>query len=64
MIYLIKKLNKKLVILTFGQFDHLFILDKSIWTHPIWLVDFLIDHKIIFLASQIEQKIGHPKKYN
>ncbi len=30
MIYLIEKLNKKLIILTFGQFDHLVILNKSI----------------------------------
>jgi len=28
MVYLIGKLNKKLVILTFDQFDHLIILDK------------------------------------
>jgi hypothetical protein len=30
MIYLIGKLNQELVILTFGQFDHLVMLDKSI----------------------------------
>jgi hypothetical protein len=30
MIYFTRKLNKKLVILTSGQFDHLIILDKSI----------------------------------
>jgi hypothetical protein len=29
-IYLIKKLNKKPIILTFGQFDHLIIMDKLI----------------------------------
>jgi hypothetical protein len=40
MVYLTKKLDKKLVILTFDQFDHLIILDKSIWTCPIWLVFF------------------------
>jgi len=34
--YLIGKLNQKLVILTFGQFDHLLILDNLIWTHPTW----------------------------
>jgi hypothetical protein len=28
-VYLIGKLNKKLVILTFGQFDHLVILDLN-----------------------------------
>jgi hypothetical protein len=30
MVYLIEKLNQKLIILTFGQFDHLVIQDKSI----------------------------------
>jgi hypothetical protein len=35
MVYLIRKLNQVLVILTFGQFDHLVILDKLICTHPI-----------------------------
>jgi hypothetical protein len=29
-VYLTGKLNQKLVILTFGQFEHLVILDKSI----------------------------------
>jgi hypothetical protein len=29
-IYFIRKLNQELVILTFGQLDHLVILDKSI----------------------------------
>jgi len=62
--YLIGKLNQKLVILTFGQFDHLLILDNLIWTHPTWLVVFFIDHKMIFLTCQIRQKIGQPKKIN
>jgi hypothetical protein len=30
MVYFIRKLNQKSFILTFGQFDHLIILDKSI----------------------------------
>jgi hypothetical protein len=30
MVYLVEKLNQKPVILTFGQFDHLVIQDKSI----------------------------------
>jgi hypothetical protein len=30
MVYLIKKPNQELLILTFGQLDHLVILDKSI----------------------------------
>jgi hypothetical protein len=30
MIYFIRKLDQKLVILTFGQFDHLVVVDKSI----------------------------------
>jgi hypothetical protein len=41
-----------------NQFDHLVMLDKSIWTCPTWVVIFLTNHKIIFLISQIEQKIG------
>jgi hypothetical protein len=57
MIYLtFKKLNQKLIILTFGQFDHLVILNYSIWTHPTWLVVFWTDHKMVFLTSQIGQK--------
>jgi hypothetical protein len=62
MVYLIGKLNKKPIILTFGQCDHLIILDKSIWTCPIWLMVFLIDHKMIFLTSQIDKNLGSPKK--
>jgi len=61
-VYLIRKLNQKLVILTFGLFDHLVILDKSIWTFPTWLVVFLTNHKMVFLTSQIGQKIRQPKK--
>jgi hypothetical protein len=30
MVYLIEKQDKKSIILTFGQFDHLVMLDKSI----------------------------------
>jgi hypothetical protein len=30
MLNFIRKLDQKLIILTFGQFDHLVILDKSI----------------------------------
>jgi len=30
MVYLTGKVNQKLIILTFGQFNHLVILDKSI----------------------------------
>jgi hypothetical protein len=62
MVYLIGKLNKKLIILTFDQFDHLIILDKSIWTCPTWLMFLLIDHKMVFFTSQIGQKIGQLKK--
>jgi hypothetical protein len=54
MIYLIKKLDKKLVILRFGQFDHLIILHKLIWTYPTWLMVFFINHKIVFLTNQIK----------
>jgi hypothetical protein len=53
MVYLIGKLDQKPIILTFGQFDHLVILDKSIWTYPTWLVIFLTNHKMVFLISQI-----------
>ncbi len=41
-----------------GQFDHLIILNKSIWTCPTWLVVCWIDHKMVFLTSQIGQKFG------
>jgi hypothetical protein len=61
-VYLTRKLNQKPVILTFGQFDHLIIFGKSIWTHPIWLMVFFIDHKMVFSTSQIEQIFGQPKK--
>jgi hypothetical protein len=61
MVYLIGKLNQKPVILTFGLFDHLIILDKLIWTCPTWLVVFFINHKTVFLTSQIKQKIGQPE---
>jgi hypothetical protein len=53
MVNLTRKLNKKPIILTFGQFDHLVRLDKSIWTCPTWLV--------VFLINQIGQKIEQPK---
>jgi hypothetical protein len=56
MVYFIRKLDQKLVILTFGQFDNLVILYKSIWTCPIWLMVFLTNHKMVFLISQIGQK--------
>jgi len=46
--YLIEKLDKKSFILTFGQFDHLVLLNKSIWTCSIWLMVCLTNHKMIF----------------
>jgi hypothetical protein len=46
-----EKLNQKLVILTFGQFDHLIILNKLSWTCSIWLVVLFINIKMIFLTS-------------
>ncbi len=49
MVYLTKKLDQKTIISTFGQFDHLVILNKSIWTRR-------IEHKTIFLNSQIGKK--------
>jgi hypothetical protein len=52
---LIGKLDKKLVILIFGQFDHLVRLEKLIWTCPTWLVVFFTDHKMVFLIGQIKQ---------
>jgi hypothetical protein len=54
MVYLIEKLNQKLIILTFGQFDHLVILDQLIWTCSIGLVVSYPNHKMVFLISQIE----------
>jgi hypothetical protein len=62
--YLIGKPNQKPVILTFGQFDHLIILDKLIWTCPTWLTIFLTNHKMVFLTSQIKQNFGQPKNNN
>jgi hypothetical protein len=50
MVYLIGKLDQKLVILTFGQFNHLIILNKLIWTCPTWFVIFFIDHKMVFMT--------------
>jgi len=61
-IYSTRKLNQKPFILTFGQLDHLIVLDKLIWTHPTWLMVFLIDHKMVFLTNQIGQKFEQPKK--
>jgi hypothetical protein len=62
MVYLIAKLDQKPIILTFSQFNHLIILNKSIWTCPIWLVVFFTNHKMAFFISQIIQKIGQQKK--
>jgi hypothetical protein len=64
MIYLTRKLNQEPIILTLSQFDHLVILYKLIWTRPIWLANFFIDLKMIFLTNQIKQKIGQWKKIN
>jgi hypothetical protein len=50
-VYLIKNQIKNQVILTFGQFDHLVIHDKSIWACPTWLMVFFIGHKMVFLIS-------------
>ncbi len=61
-IYLIGKLNQKPVILTFGQFDHLVILDKLIWTHPIWLMVFLTHHKMVFLTNWTNFWVAPKKK--
>jgi hypothetical protein len=54
--YLIEKLDKKSFSLTFGQFDHLVLLNKSIWTFSTWLMVFLTNHKMMFLTNQIGQK--------
>jgi hypothetical protein len=59
MIYLTRKLDQELVILTFDQFDHLVILNKLIWTCPTWLVASFTNHKMVFFISQIGQKIRH-----
>jgi hypothetical protein len=59
----LEKLNQIPIILTFGQFDHLVILDKSIWTHPTWLVVFFTYHKMFFLLIKLDKKIGRPKNF-
>jgi hypothetical protein len=64
MVYLTIKLDQKSIILTFGQFDHLVVLDKSTWTCSTWLVVFFINHKMVFLVGQIGQKFGQPKNKN
>jgi hypothetical protein len=62
--YLIRKLDKKLVILTYGKFHHLVILINSIWPCSTWLMVFLINHKMVFLTSQIVQTNWQPKHFN
>jgi hypothetical protein len=47
-----------------NQFDHLFILDKLIWTRPTWLMVFFTYHRMVFLTNQIKQKFGQSKKIN
>jgi hypothetical protein len=64
MVYLIRKLNKRPIILIVGQFNHLVILDKLIRARSIWLVIFFTDHKMVFMTNQIEPKIGEPKILN
>jgi hypothetical protein len=64
MVYLIGKLNKKPIILTFGQFDHLVILNKLIWMCPTSQVIFFTNHKMVFFINEIAQKIGQPKNSN
>jgi hypothetical protein len=54
MVYLTRKLDQ--IILTFGQFDHLVILNKLTSLHLIWLVVFFANHKMVFFIGQIGQK--------
>jgi len=58
MVYLTGKLDQKPIILTFGKFDHLVILDKSIWTCPTWLVVFLLTIKWSFWIIKSDKKLG------
>jgi hypothetical protein len=46
----------------FGQFDHLVILNKSIWTCPTWLMVFLTNHKMVFWLVKLNKILGNPKK--
>ncbi len=62
MVYLIRKLNQKQVILTFGQFDNLVIwISQFEHVHfDRWF--FFTNHKMVFLTSQIRQKNWATKK--
>jgi hypothetical protein len=61
--WLTRTLDQKPIILTFGQFDHLIILNKSIWTHLIWLVVFFIDHKWSFWLVKLNKNLGKEKSW-
>jgi len=62
MVYLIGKWDQKSIILKFGQFNHLIILDKLIWTCPTWLVVFFTDHQmIIWFVKLDKKKLGSQK---
>jgi len=64
MVYFIRKLNKKPIILTFGQFDYLVILDKLIWKCPTWLMVFLTNHKMVIWLIKSDKNLGSPKEIN
>jgi hypothetical protein len=60
MVYLIGKLDQTPIIITFGKFDDLVILDKSIQTRPMdWW--FFITLKMVLLNNQMHRKLGHQK---
>jgi hypothetical protein len=62
MVYLTRKLNQKPIMLTFGRFDHLLILDKSFWTCPTWLVVFWLTIKWSFWLFKLDKKLGIQEK--
>jgi hypothetical protein len=57
MIYLTRKLNKKQVILTFGQFDQLIILDKLIQHLQLDWWFFLLTIKWFLLLIKLEKTL-------
>jgi hypothetical protein len=59
---LIRKLDQKVIILTFVQFDHDYIGQLDLNTSNL-ISGFFIDYKVIFFTSQIKPKNWATKKF-
>jgi hypothetical protein len=57
-VYLIRKLDKKPIVLTFGQIRPLSHIRQVNLNMSNLTSGVFTDHKMVFLTSQIEQKIG------